>query len=109
MLPRKRGAGNHLLSYGAPELGGTCWSSGEHLTKKAGVITRVNTQMASSAEREHSLSIQSTEPLKYPPGTVCLDIHHTHIHQSQTNYSRQVKAKPVSVLEECTEYLITLE
>lgn len=64
---------------GPLELGGTCWSSGEHLDQEGRCHHQSQHADGNSAEREHSLSIQSTEPLKYPPGrTVCLDIHHAH-------------------------------
>lgn len=87
---------------GPLELGGTCWSSGEHLDQEgrchhqshhADVLCQYRAQSHSNTLREEQ----------------CALTHTTHIHQSQTNYSQQVKAKPVSVLEECTEYLITLE
>lgn len=104
----EKGAQANICSPMGPlGLGRPRWSSGECLDQRGRCHHRSHRTGDSSAEREHSLSAQSAEPLKYapPPGRTCTPTHAAHIHGSQT----AVEAKPVSVLEERTGYLITLE
>ena len=98
---------NTCSPMGPLGLGRTRWSSGECLDQQGRCHHQSHHAGGNSTEREHSLSGQSTEPLTYarPREEQCSLTHATHIHDSQA----AVKAKPMSVLEERTGYLITLE